>query len=1083
MTVWFSREPSSGRMTQIEEPGSMLRLIQSNDLQQLAKHFSVVSAAESHDPLAPEVVIIQSVGTGQWLKLQTAEHLGISANIDCQLPAQFIWRLYQNILGLGTQKPVEASSLTFKLMQRLPTFKAPAVQQYLNAGPRLDLRCFQLATRISAAFEGYLLYRPDWIMAFEQGHNPISAAPNSGWQAELWRSLIAADPRLGTTHRAYLHQQLLSALKTKDHRPQLPKRISLFGLSSLAPLHLETFQHLANQCPVDLYFMNPSETYWGDITTEKRAQQLRLDALSESTITPHDHLAFLGNPLLASLGRQGQEFHELLTSQADLQSEEDFVPRPRAHRLGIVQDDIYWAREIEDSSIVGLLPQRQDSSLEFHSCHSPLREMEVLLDRIYRALADPSIQTTDILVMAPDIQKYIAVIQAVFGDALPYGIADQNQYQSSDILRSFNQLLNLPNSRLPASELITYLEVPAIARRFGLDADDVSFIASWIKDTGIRWARDGASKRQKWSVPDEAHFTWQFGLDRLLMGVLTDEPIPDLNILPYPLSLDHLLILNAFLDFCQAVFDTQTQLETARSPEQWASALRAIVDRLFEPVDQERQDLMQLVDLNEEFLQLSVEAKFDRSVTLDFVVAWFDGQLNRPNPAMRFINGGITFSTLTPMRSIPFKMVCLVGMNESDFPRRDSVPPFDLMRDAPGQIGDRSRRDDDRYLFLEALLSAKDRLYISYCGRGIRDNELKPPSVLVNELLDYCKAVFHDQAIFDHPLQPFSPRYFQDPLIQSFENHWRVDPAQQLKDPLSLAQLTSSEPIPTLVSVETLSRFLQNPARYFFESRLNINLTLRHESIEDLEPFSLDPLTRFHITDLAIQAHAMGTPKNQWIADILNQGLVPNFSLGKQALNDIAATAELLFNEIQGAYQLGRRSVTREHNVRGVTLQGRFDQLSQGHYLTYRAGDLTPRHLMQPWLAHLLLASSGAPVKTLTYGVRKGQLVRGHFEPMNAVTAEALLGTYLQAFTQGNACLFIFPFETCRALLAQLDKGLSLPAALDQVDQAWRDPNALTDAQDPYWSRLIESPLALSQRDLDQARTLLDPLTKAWVTS
>jgi exodeoxyribonuclease V gamma subunit len=1069
-------------MTQIEKPGSMLRLIQSNDLQQLAQHFSAVSAAESRDPLAAEIVIIQSVGTGQWLKLQTAEYLGISANLDCQLPAQFIWRLYQNILGLGNQKPVEASSLTFKLMQRLPTFKAPAVQQYLNAGPRLDLRCFQLATRISAAFEGYLLYRPEWIMAFEQGQNPISAAPNSAWQAELWRSLIATDPRLRTTHRAYLHQQLLKALQTQDHSTQLPKRISLFGLSSLAPLHLETFKHLANQCPVDLYVMNPSETYWGDITTEKSAQRTRLAALSKAPIAPSDDYAFLGNPILASLGRQGQEFHELLTSQADLISEEDFVPRHRTHRLGILQDDIYWARETEDSSVDGLLPEPQDSSLEFHSCHSPLREMEVLLDRIYRALADPSIQATDILVMAPDIQKYVAVIQAVFGDALPYGIADQNQYQNSDIFRSFSQLLNLPNSRLPASELITYLEVPTIARRFGIDDDGVTFIKAWIKETGIRWGRDGASKQQ-WSVPDETHFTWQFGLDQLLMGVLTDEAITDLDVLPYSLPLDHLMVLNAFLDFCQTVFETQTQLETARSPEQWANAVSILLERLFDPVDQERQDLMKLLDLNEEFLQLCLDAKFNRSVTLDFVTAWFEAQLNRPNPAMRFINGGITFSTLTPMRSIPFKMVCLVGMNESDFPRRDAVHPFDLMMNEPARIGDRSRRDDDRYLFLEALLSARDRLHISYCGRGIRDNELKPPSVLVNELLDYCEAVFGQQTVFDHPLQPFSQRYFQDPLIQSFENHWRIDPAPQSNDLPGLAEITSNEPIPTTLSVETLSRFLQNPARYFFESRLNINLTLRHEAIEDLEPFSLDPLTRFHITDLAIQAQATSTPRSQWISDILKQGLVPNFSLGKQALNDIALTAELLFTEIRSAYQLGRPSVTREHNVHGFTLQGRFDQLSKNHYLTYRAGDLTTRHLVHPWLSHLLLASSGTAIQTLTYGVRKGQLVSGHFEPMDQARAKDLLRPYLHAFTQGNSGLLVFPFETCRALLSHLDKGRTLPDALVQVDQTWRDPNAVTDAQDPYWSRLIESPLALSHFNIDQARTLLDPITAAWVQS
>ena len=386
-------------------------------------------------------------------------------------------------------------------------------------------------------------------------------------------------------------------------------------------------------------------------------------------------------------------------------------------------------------------------------------------------------------------------------------------------------------------------------------------------------------------------------------------------------------------------------------------------------------------------------------------------------------------------------------------------------------------------MFLEALLSARDRLHISYCGRGIRDNELKPPSVLVNELLDYCEAVFGQQTVFDHPLQPFSQRYFQDPLIQSFENHWRIDPAPQSNDLPGLAEITSNEPIPTTLSVETLSRFLQNPARYFFESRLNINLTLRHEAIEDLEPFSLDPLTRFHITDLAIQAQATSTPRSQWISDILKQGLVPNFSLGKQALNDIALTAELLFTEIRSAYQLGRPSVTREHNVHGFTLQGRFDQLSKNHYLTYRAGDLTTRHLVHPWLSHLLLASSGTAIQTLTYGVRKGQLVSGHFEPMDQARAKDLLRPYLHAFTQGNSGLLVFPFETCRALLSHLDKGRTLPDALVQVDQTWRDPNAVTDAQDPYWSRLIESPLALSHFNIDQARTLLDPITAAWVQS
>ena len=138
---------------------------------------------------------------------------------------------------------------------------------------------------------------------------------------------------------------------------------------------------------------------------------------------------------------------------------------------------------------------------------------------------------------------------------------------------------------------------------------------------------------------------------------------------------------------------------------------------------------------------------------------------------------------------------------------------------------------------------------------------------------------------------------------------------------------------------------------------------------------------------------------------------------------------------------------------------------------------------MQSWLAHLLLASSDNAVKTLTYGIRKGKIVSGYFEPMGKARADELLATYLQAFVRGNSELLVFPFETCRALLVQLDKGLTLPDALSRLDQTWSDPQAITDAQDPYWSRLIESPSALNQNQIDQAQALLAPLTAAWVES
>jgi len=316
-------------MIQNPESGLMLRLIQSNDLEQLGAQFCIQSAASPGDPLQPEIVLVQSLGTGQWLKLQAAERLGIAANIKCQLPAQFIWQLYQQVLEIEQQQPVEAGSLAFRLMHLLEDFDEPSIRTYLKQGSEADLRYFQLAAKISAAFENYLLYRPDWLLAWQSGHLGPKQNPH-GWQPRLWQRLISDDPNLAKNHRAYLHLKLIETLKSSRLSATLPERVSLFGLASLAPMHLETFSHLAKHCQVDLYFMNPSEAYWGDIVSAKRAQRQKLKTAIDSQKNVSEDVTdyyFLGNPLLSSLGRQGQEFHELLTAEPYLISEE-YLSRP-----------------------------------------------------------------------------------------------------------------------------------------------------------------------------------------------------------------------------------------------------------------------------------------------------------------------------------------------------------------------------------------------------------------------------------------------------------------------------------------------------------------------------------------------------------------------------------------------------------------------------------------------------------------------------------------------------------------------------------------------------------------------------------
>ncbi len=1057
----------------------MLRLIQSNDLNQLANRYAEIQAAHPRDLLQPEIVIIQSAGTGQWLKLRTAENLGVSANISCQLPAQFIWQLYQSELGLTHQRPIEASALQFRLMQILPDFDHPTISTYLSKGEDTDLRCYQLAHQISGVFERYLLYRPDWILAFEADKNPLHTVRHGEWQQRLWQRLIQEDPTLKIRHRAYLHRRLMMQLDNVGLSEQYPARLSLFGLPSLAPMHLETFTKLAEHRQVDLFFMNPSETYWGDLTTERLSLRQALTTSADGT-AELDSLFFIGNPLLASLGRQGQEFHEMLTAETHLVSEEIFRPGNRLHRLGVLQDDIACAYAEDESPPVDLKDAADDPSIEVHSCHSRLREMEVLLDRVYRAMTESELSPADIVVMAPNIQDYVPVIHAVFADELAFGIADQNQHLNSDVIRAFLKLLALPKSRLPASELGQYLEVEAVARKFSLDQDAIDKIQHWIKATGIRWEQDAAAKNDRWDLPPEAPFTWQFGIDRLLMGLMVDSPDLVSDILPEAIGIDDLPVLESFLTYSEAIFQTRADFDVAKTPQAWAEILGTIVNRCFEGNGYEQLDINLIFNLIEEFKTAAEEASFNRPVAFEFVQSWFTDQLSRPNPAMRFISGGITFSTLTPMRSIPFKMVCLIGLNEGEFPRRDPKHPFDLMADQGHRLGDRSQRDDDRYLFLEALLSARDRLHISYCGRGIRDNEIRPPSVLLSELMDYCQAVMGDITFIDHPLQPFSERYFIDPKLHSFQNHWR--PQQAVQETLTQppAQLRAKHIPPTVCSTRELAQFLSHTARYFYETALGVTFDSASALSDDVEPFTIDPLTRFQILEDAIQANAQGVIQDQWLARIIRTGQVPTSAAGYRKLETVFEDAKRLYFAIAPYYKTAATPRRYAIEIAGFELHTTLTQFDDRHNLMFRAGDLTPRHLLTSWLDHLLLATEGRHVETMTFGLHQGALKTGSFPPLDPKDAHSLLDCYLNRYRAGASQLLLFPFDTSTEILKLHEKALPITEIGLRIDQKWRDSDRWREATDPYWMNVINAPSEVAEALLDEALLMIKPIFDHW---
>ena len=464
-------------------------------MSELARAFCARNAL-FNDPFEPLTVVVQSFGLGQWLKLQLSDYHGISSNVDCILPATFLWKLYQSLIP-ETQRlnesPYDRHRLTWRIMRLLKANPGLAgeIDTYLTGAGDKDLRLHQLAAELALLFDEYLMYRPDWILQWQNQRRELTG--HEAWQADLWRIIQGDLQGNQGLHRATLHQRVLQSLARQSNSQQpkaTRKRISIFGLSTLPPLQLQTFEALAESTEVDIYFLNPCAHYWGDIVSEKDKARRSIRSLlsTDEPLIDEDYLE-VGNPLLSSLGKQGREYLELLLESNQVHSEELFLDLEEDTALDVVKNDILNLTFGGEFGAECQPTQRQfnDTSIQIHICHSRLREVEVLHDQIRHAIKQsPALRLNDILVMVPDVAEYAPFIQSVFSGSLAYRIADRSSVENSTLLSSFMNLLKLPELRLSGPEVMDLLEVPAIMRHFELTQENLETISYWVEESGIR---------------------------------------------------------------------------------------------------------------------------------------------------------------------------------------------------------------------------------------------------------------------------------------------------------------------------------------------------------------------------------------------------------------------------------------------------------------------------------------------------------------------------------------------------------------------------------------------------------------------
>lgn len=989
----------------------MLYLYPSNRLEDLATLLAEVVKTRPRNILSPIDVLVPNPGMQHWLNMQLCDHVGIAMNINCPMPTRYIWDLCRTLLGdenIPQQSPYKREVLAWKIYQLCQSSQCkeasfyPQLSQYwAQASSELEQqrRIFSFSRQLADLFEQYLVFRPDWLKQWEKGVAVECSSPRyqgfEDWQRWFWLELIKWMP----AHPVSLQFEALDALATRKHA--LPNDIYIFSINSISPIYLTFFDAISQHTNVHLFTLNPSVNYWGDARSDIALAKLqRRQAMTVSLDESSVH------PLLRNLGAQGRDLNNLLT---DMQHQEiaafDIAPDYQ-HEDGLGTSCLL--AQIQLDILSGSTHKQaiaNNNSIAVHACHNEVRELQVLKDVLLAKFAQtPNLQPKDVLVMCPSIEAYSPYIRSVFTQSsqftqnLPISISDRQPIESQSYIVAFMQLLLLPSTRFDATSIIDLISLPALARKYELSASDIDTCAAWIKDAAIDWGKDEVHLGQHIGpgVNDETH-TWHWGVSRLLVGMISAANatlVDGYSPINY-IEGQSTVVLGRFLQALESLESVVTLLSATQNIAQWTQTLLRIVDEHMRAGDDDSFAQSLLTEAIYSLEKNANVAQFDDAIELAIVHEALSTTLSIPEVRSQFYSGNITFCSMLPMRSIPFKVIAILGLNQSEFPRQDKPVEIDLMQDAGARLGDRSRRGDDRYLFLESLISARQYLHLSFQYRHIKNNSEREPSLVIKMLIDYCHQHYTTDSlsVTQHALHPFSAKTFMSAngYEGSFDEGWftclrNVQEYEQNQSVQKSSQSTRVQPasIFSTIKVQELVSFFKGTLQYHAKKVLNVYL--EKPSTRDFSPsYSIDGLTQYsvrsdvtlllnenrHLRKRGPEPYSVkneagvnntSTAKNaftaKWLAlreTWLRSGKLP-FLVGLE--NDLD---EAFLSSVALASSFGnndhKRRAKGQLSVNKTTIEYDFQyDLKAGitlSKLTPKAPSL--RHFIEPWIQYLLL--------------------------------------------------------------------------------------------------------------------------------
>jgi exodeoxyribonuclease V gamma subunit len=932
-----------------------------------------------------------------------------------------------------------------------------------------DGRRYSTLQRIADLYDHYGIRRPAMVRAWARGEDSDGSghplASDTVWQAELWRRLRTEIAQPSPAERL---DRACSALREDPMLCELPSRISLFGLTRMPASYLQLLSALAGGRDVHLFLLHPSPALWEAVATAIAGGRPAASRAQDRTAR------LPANRLLASWGHDARELQLVISSVGAVREHHHDVAHGTGTLLARIQADIRADRAPPGAPLPGRADARhllvpEDLSLQVHACHGPARQVEVLRDAVLHLLAEqPSLEPRDVIVMCPDIERFAPLIQATFGardvrdepdekddgktlarpsvlhaGELRVRLADRSLRQTNPVLGVVARLLELASERVTASQLLDLADREPVRRRFGLDDDDLARIQDWVATSGIRWGLD-AAHREPFKLSALTAGTWRAGLDRILLGVTMTEDRQPLfaDVLPLDdVDSGAIDLVGRFAEFVDRTHDALDALSAPQSLERFTDAIAAAADGLTATAERDswqRDELQRLLDeVSREAAGAAGRTTISPSELRALLAHRLQGRPTRAN----FRTGHLTICTLVPMRSVPHRAVCLLGLDNGAFPRSAPRNGDDLLLADP-HIGDRDPRLEDRQMLLDALMAATDRLIVTYSGNDERTNAPLAPAVPLGELLDLVDqtartegAPARERVLVHHRLQPFDPGNFAAESPWSFDRV-ALEGARTVSSPRRRPEPFLSRPLPDapspILELDRLVGFVERPIRAFLRQRLGIAVSDFFEDVEDALPVELDGLSLWAVGQRLLDGALAGSDLDLCIAAETARGSLPPGSLAGPVIARIRPVVEELgaaARSLQGDGALRSREVKLALDD-GRMLTGTVPSVRGGVLESVSYARVGARHRLAGWVRLLALSASHAamPFAAVTVGramagADDARLTIARIRPVGAERARHHLTELVDLYDRGMREPLPLACQTAAAYAAAAGAG------------------------------------------------------------